>query len=179
MSGLRQFHFAAPMRVLFAALILGGCVSGPKYGTIKSTITPVAAEQARLTIYRVSAFTGLGFNVRVKFDSVTTGYLHSGTVFSVDHAPGPLHLSIDSPEGRGETLLDVTLEPGRELFVEVAPETSYLAYAGGALPYLLSEGSQKGAHCDDGWCVRVLEPAVARPQLEKLTYIKPDPRYPW
>jgi hypothetical protein len=89
----------SPLRrgVFFAvSLLLASCTSGPKYEDVAASIPPIPVYHARIVIFRDSAFGTGRENMRVTIDGATVGYVPLGSVLTIDHSPGVLHIHVET-----------------------------------------------------------------------------------
>ncbi len=108
--------------VVVCALLLAACASGPKYAQMKSSMPPLAADQARIYFYRTSKFVGDAIQPKVMLNSQEVGYSQPGGFFYVDRPPGRYQVYCGSDVDDRVTFV---VSAGEERYVRTAAVSSW------------------------------------------------------
>lgn len=115
--------------VLVSMMGITGCAPlGPKYGSAKNEISPLAKDKARIVFYRRSMFFGDGTRPAIFLDREQVGTSRPGTIFYVDVAPGKHLVKIPASVYSGETILDI--EAARNEIIYLKSYMTGSAFAG-------------------------------------------------
>jgi hypothetical protein len=118
--------------ILFGVLglCLAGC-AGVSYRDVKASLPPLGPDKARITIFRESRFFGSALTFDISIGGAPAGKLPSGSVLTVDHAPGDLFLAATSRfPAMARASMTLSAQPGQEYFVEMGTAPDCGAYAG-------------------------------------------------
>lgn len=108
--------------------IVGCAPLGPKYGSAKNEISPLANDKARIVFYRRSMFFGDGMRPPIFLDGEQVGTSRPGTIFYVDVAPGKHLVKIPVSVYSGETTLEI--EAARNEIIYLKSYVTGSAFAG-------------------------------------------------
>jgi hypothetical protein len=94
----------ASMRLLLAAtmLLVAGCATGPMYSEMKSKITPLAAGQGRVFVYRDSSL-GAAITPKVNINGKVVGVSRGNGFFYTDLPAGEYRLAAETEVERSLT----------------------------------------------------------------------------
>jgi hypothetical protein len=153
---------------------LAGCASGPKYGAIKSTISPIQADKSRITFYREAGLGGIVAVLRVYVDGVVVGSVPKGSVLSVDRAAGKhaIRFEREGILGIGQVDFEIDAEGGKQYFVELPPQPG--CPIGAFYCLMADQRVEPNDHCGaDGWCGAVRSAAWVEGKLNDLAVQTP------
>jgi len=106
-----------------AAMVLGGCASGPQFNTVQNSIAPLAAGKGRIFIYRSTSL-GAAVQPDIHLNGTVVGTSKGNGIFYVDHDPGNIEVVIGTEV---EKHLTFTLNAGDVRYVKCGVELGILA----------------------------------------------------
>ena len=110
--------------LVIAAVLLGGCASsGPKLAEIKTTMTPLAADQGRVYFYRSSSMFGAAIQPDIRLNGEVVGSSKPGGFFYKDVKGGNQTVSTSTEV---ERQLTFTLAPKETRYVRTSPSLGLL-----------------------------------------------------
>jgi hypothetical protein len=171
-------------RFVFVLLAFGLSACATSYRDTKSSVVPVAPDKSRIVFFRESHFFGTAITLNIAIDGKKVGSLGSGSVLTVDHAPGDLHLYADGGLlGSGQNAsMTLSAKPGQEYFIEfgTAPDcNAYQAATPGqqllscAAMAMVPRTAHDADSCGIEWCMGLRDPEDAMPRLDSLSVEKP------
>jgi len=122
--------------VIFGALVLSGCATGPKYETVRDSLPPLNADQGRIFFYRLSVFFGDGLQPEIKLNGEVIGTSQPGGFFFVDRAPGDYEVVIATETDKR---LSFTLAANQVRYVKQSISMGVIV--GRVVPSLVNEGT--------------------------------------
>ena len=127
------------LTLLFSAVVMVGCASGPAYEEYAAQMQPVGDGNGRIYMYRPSSF-GAAVKPQVKVNDNEVGKSVAKGFFYVDLPAGEYNISASTEADRS---LDVTLDANEEMYVRF--EVKMGAFVGHVKPVLVetSVGSEE------------------------------------
>ena len=116
----RRLAFAT---LLFAAAVVGGCASGPKYSEVSKSIAPIAAGEGRIYFFRSSSMLGAAIQPEIRLNNVVVGSSKPGGFFYVDRPAGTY---VGAASTETEKTLSFALAAGETKYVRSAPSFGLL-----------------------------------------------------
>ncbi len=108
--------------LLFMAITLGGCASGPSFNEYSASIPIVKDDLGRIYIYRTSA-AGAAVQPGIRINGEVVGKAVPKGFFFVDLPAGSYEVSASTEAKRSLTL---NLEPGEERYVRLEVKMGFL-----------------------------------------------------
>jgi len=127
------------LSIAFASIVLGGCATGTPYKQEAAKLSPPAAGEGRVWMYRDSA---LGFAIQpdVKLNGVVVGTAVPNAAFYVDRPKGNYEVAASTEVEKKATF---TLEAGETKYVRLTP--TFGVMVGRIVPELVSAEEAKKA----------------------------------
>ncbi len=141
---MKSFRFLA---VLFLALLVSACATGPKFSETKSAIPTLKSDQGRVYFYRASSMVGAAIQPTIMLNGAAVGDSKPGGFFFVDQAPGSQEVSTSTEV---EKKLTFTLAAGQTRYVKTV--IGFGIVAGRVYPELVDD-------------------ATAQKEIEDMSYI--------
>jgi len=164
--------------------LLSGCGGGPDYRDVKSTISAVPSDKARLVFFRLNSFGGGAATLRVQINDATAGYVPNGSLLRIDRAPGDIHIAIKRTGvlgalDSGQAEMNARVEAGQEYYFQVGPSNSCdfstFGYGGCGVMLAVTNSMDETTQCGAGWCIASRPKEDAIPKLDNLTVETPEP----
>jgi hypothetical protein len=158
---------------IVALLLVGGCVStGGRYAEAPIASAAVPANKSRLVFFRESGFVGSLASFRVQINDATVGEVPSGSALVIEYPPGPARISVDSALTIGRYAIPVTLQGGKEYFLQISPRGS--AVAASAVFGIVGQALENADKGERGGVAQVelVDSTIARAKVAQLPVVQ-------
>jgi hypothetical protein len=159
--------FVGSFALALMLVALASCApSGPEFASVAATVAPVPSGEARVYFYRWLEPYETVAESAVMLNGARVGVSQTGAVLYRDVAPGQYTISVQSGGTYPNQFKTVTLTPGETAYVRIESLRAWCNDSGGGL----DGGGSSG--CYDTFVVNLIDPAVARSEMQNLRFIK-------
>jgi hypothetical protein len=130
-------HKLLILGLVFVLGVMGGCASGPKFGTVEAGLVTIPSGKARIYFYRATALGG-AIQPNVSLNGTVVGKAEPHGIYYVDHDPGNMEVVTGSEV---EKKLTFTIIAGEVRYVKLSVGLGVLVYR--IIPELVSAEDAK------------------------------------
>jgi hypothetical protein len=156
--------------ILVASLFVSSCAGDILEKNYKAYPSESNQGNGFVTIFRESHFVGMGADAKIKVNALTYGYVLNGSGIRIGLPQGDVQIEVYTEANlfREHLSIPLSVESGKEYYVELAAQTDPMYTTGGAGYLLGSLKSHVHQYCGSGWCAAIEDVGVVTPKLQKI-----------